>query len=129
MNNELYFPGGSIIIQQNVLDKQNRSANIILNQLDPFGCDSILNVNLSINPEYHMLDTIESSVESTRSGNGKNYRSSENYRFETVNYVGRNSNYLMQLIIHPEYHFSDTLCVLDNFNWSADHRRYEESGV
>jgi len=65
LNNELYFPGGSIIIQQNVLDEQNRSANIILNQLDPFGCDSILNVNLSINPEYHVLDTIEISMEST----------------------------------------------------------------
>ncbi|MBK6700707.1 MAG: gliding motility-associated C-terminal domain-containing protein [Saprospiraceae bacterium] len=35
----------------------------------------------------------------------------------------------MQLIIHPEYHFSDTLCALGNFYWSADHRRYEESGV
>ena len=122
-------PGGNVTIHQQIFNEQNKSASILLNRANQFGCDSILNVNLRIRPEYHLLDTIESCVEYTWSVNGKNYRTSGSYRFDTVTHEGCDSNYLMQLIIHPEYHFSDTLCALGNFYWSADHRRYEESGV
>ncbi|MGB5034119.1 MAG: T9SS type B sorting domain-containing protein, partial [Saprospiraceae bacterium] len=122
-------PGGNVIIHQQIFNEQNKSASIVLNRANQFGCDSTLNVNLRIRPEYHLLDTIESCVEYTWSVNGKNYRTSGSYRFDTVTHEGCDSNYLMQLIIHPEYHFSDTLCALGNFYWSADHRRYEESGV
>ncbi|MGB3085810.1 MAG: SdrD B-like domain-containing protein, partial [Saprospiraceae bacterium] len=53
-------PRGNVSIHQVVFNETNKSGRIILNGANQFGCDSILNINLRIRPEYHFKDTIES---------------------------------------------------------------------
>ncbi|MEP7197132.1 MAG: SdrD B-like domain-containing protein [Saprospiraceae bacterium] len=122
-------PGGNVTIHQTVFNEQKKSAQILLSAANQFGCDSIVNVNLRIPPQYHILDTIESCVEYTWPVTGLNYRSSGTYRLDTVTREGCDSTYQMQLIIHPEFHITDTICKLDHFLWSSSGVDYTKSGV
>ncbi|MBK9108752.1 MAG: gliding motility-associated C-terminal domain-containing protein [Saprospiraceae bacterium] len=121
-------PKGSVWIHQQLFDEKKQTGEITLPRANQFGCDSIVAISLLYYPDYHHIDSMESCVEYFWPPADQIYRTTGLYSFRTQTVHGCDSNFQLQLRIHPEFKLYDTICVLNKYVWPVNNELYEESG-
>lgn len=122
-------PGGSVWVHSVKFDAVHQAGDVVLQNANQHGCDSLIQVDLKILPSYDLKDTLESCGEYTWPVNGLTYKNSGYYRMDGLSEKGCDSIHQLFLTILPEYSFSDTICALDKFQWHANGIQYKESGM
>ena len=83
------------------------------------GSDSVLTMNLYVNPIYDFYDTTEICDNQSYTWRGNVYTQPGDYFDSLVSSLGCDSIYHFHLIVHPTYWFYDTMTICDNqsYNW------------
>lgn len=99
------------------------------NGVTTLGCDSIVNIQVIVNPIYQFTDSFELCNGDTLKTHGKNYSSTGIYRdtFKTVN--GCDSIYITKLKIHPTYRqtLKIGICSNDSFLFDGIYRHRSDT--
>ena len=84
-----------------------------------YGCDSILTLNLSVNPTYSFYETASVCEGDSYNWHGQSYSLPGNYSttYQTVD--GCDSTYHLSFYLHPNFAFHEfeSICEDDTFNW------------
>ncbi len=74
------------------------------------GCDSVIKVTIAVHPkEHYQMSPVTISDQQSYNFFGRILRESGNYEYTTLSAHGCDSIIHMQLIVHPSYHFSDSV--------------------
>lgn len=122
-------PGGQIIMGSQVFNESNRQGVVMLPGANQFGCDSLVHLFLRIRQAFDIEDTIRNCVQYTWPPTGKTYTASGHYKIDLRTHEGCDSIHQLELTIDPEYHFGETLCVINKFLWPISGELYEQSGI
>ncbi len=122
-------PGGQIVLGSQIFNESNRQGTITLSGANEFGCDSLVHLFLRIRKEYNIEDTIRNCVSYTWPPTGKTYTTSGHYELVLQTHESCDSIHQLELTIDPEFHFHETLCVLNKYLWPIDGNLYEQSGI
>ncbi len=90
-----------------------------------FGCDSVVMLNLTIHPSYHIEETAIAC--DSFEWKGTMYHESGVYRFDTISALGCDSVVMLNLTVHPSYQVEEVVAACDSFEWKGT--MYHESGV
>lgn len=93
------------------------------------GCDSIIQLHLTIHPQIISWDTIRKCVSYFWSANKSSYVESGDYQINLRSQFNCDSILNLHLTIDPSYTFTDTISSLDQFFWDATGTLYDQSGI
>jgi hypothetical protein len=93
------------------------------------GCDSIYTLNLNIHPNRQFLQTAMACNEYRWPANQMLYRQSGQYAISLKDFFGCDSIIKLNLVIDPEYSYTDTIVSNTAYTWPVNHQRYDSSGL
>ena len=93
------------------------------------GCDSVIYLNLRIQPSYAFRDSVRRCGTYTWPVNGRSYDQSGSYSLALQTGYSCDSIYYLDLTIDPDYSVYDTVSSLDFYYWPVNWKRYDNSGM
>lgn len=92
------------------------------------GCDSIVTLNLTVNPALSSTETITVCDQYTWSANGQTYTSSGNYSELLTSVDGCDSTANLDLTIVGSYNTNETVTECNSYTWPTNGQTYTTSG-
>jgi hypothetical protein len=93
------------------------------------GCDSTYTLNLVIHPDYEVITDAEACAQYLWPVTNQRYTQSGAYTFPLKTAEGCDSILTLDLVIHPEFEFRDTVFSTEPYLWPINNKTYENSGV
>ncbi|MBK8628364.1 MAG: gliding motility-associated C-terminal domain-containing protein [Saprospiraceae bacterium] len=93
------------------------------------GCDSTYTLDLAINPDYEIITEAEACAQYLWPVTNQRYTQSGTYSFPLKTAQGCDSTLTLDLMIHPEFEFRDTVIASEPYLWPINDQTYETSGV
>jgi gliding motility-associated-like protein len=92
------------------------------------GCDSVLNLDLTIHSSSKQVQMVTACSHYVWPANGQYYSNSGIYKMQLVNNQLCDSILILNLVIHPDYQFNDTIKVCDRYTWPVNGKTYQSGG-
>jgi hypothetical protein len=93
------------------------------------GCDSTYTLDLVIYPDYEIITDAEACAQYLWPVTNQRYTQSGTYTFPLKTVQGCDSILTLDLVIHPEFEFRDTVFTTEPYLWPINNQTYENSGV
>jgi hypothetical protein len=93
------------------------------------GCDSTYTLDLIIHPDYEVITDAEACAQYLWPVTNQRYTQSGAYTFPLKTAEGCDSILTLDLVIHPEFEFRDTVVATEPYLWSINNKTYENSGI
>jgi hypothetical protein len=93
------------------------------------GCDSTYTLDLIIHPDYEVITDAEACAQYLWPVTNQRYTQSGAYNFPLKTGAGCDSILTLDLVIHPEFEFRDTVFATEPYLWAINNKTYENSGV
>ncbi len=94
-----------------------------------FGCDSLVTLNLVLNPSY--LDTVTTSIcdNDSISFQGTTFSDTGIYPFNYNTINGCDSIIVLNLTVNPTFSITENVAICDNYLWPVNNQNYTQSGT
>lgn len=119
---------GNVLIDQQVFNKNKTKGQLIYPSQQSQSCDSVVDVNLTLLPEYLKVDSLEACDEFYWNVDGITYYSDQNLEFKALTRLGCDSTHKLFLRIYPSFRQIDSACTINQYNWKINGNQYKESG-
>jgi hypothetical protein len=93
------------------------------------GCDSTYRLDLTIHPEYNQETTAEACAKYLWSLNNQTYTQSGQHSVTLRTQEGCDSIITLDVTIHPEFEYRDTVITNEPYLWPINNTVYETSGI
>ncbi len=97
--------------------------------LNQYGCDSTITLSLNIVPEYNIQKQEEACGNYTWTVTKERYTATGIYQQQLKTVQGCDSLITLDLTIHPEFEFHDTVSTTTPYYWPLNGQTYDQSGV
>ncbi|MCZ2100162.1 MAG: gliding motility-associated C-terminal domain-containing protein [Chitinophagales bacterium] len=97
--------------------------------LNQYGCDSTITLSLNIAPEYDIQKQEEACGNFTWSVTKERYTATGIYSQLLKTAQGCDSLITLDLTIHPEFEYHDTVSTTSSYYWPLNGQTYDQSGV
>ncbi|MCZ2100329.1 MAG: gliding motility-associated C-terminal domain-containing protein, partial [Chitinophagales bacterium] len=97
--------------------------------LNQYGCDSTITLSLNIAPEYDIQKQEEACGNYTWPVTKERYTATGIYSQLLKTVQGCDSLITLDLTIHPEFEFHDTVSTTSPYYWPLNGQTYDQSGV
>jgi PKD repeat protein len=105
------------------------TSGLYTRQLTTFsGCDSVIYLALTINPVFSQNSSIDACDSYTWPVNGQTYTNSGTYLANYTTAAGCDSNFVLQLGIHTDYHDTISVTECQQYYWTESGAYYDTSG-
>ncbi|MDX2360761.1 MAG: T9SS-dependent M36 family metallopeptidase [Crocinitomicaceae bacterium] len=92
------------------------------------GCDSTLNLDLTIYPSYSTIDNVSACESYVWPVNGQTYTTSGNYPELLASANGCDSTVTLELVINPIHVSSETISACESYTWAVNGQTYTSGG-
>jgi hypothetical protein len=93
------------------------------------GCDSTYLLNLTIHPKYNQETSAEACAKYLWSLNNQTYTQSGQHSVTLRTSQGCDSIITLDVTIHPEFEYRDTIITSEPYLWPINNTTYESSGI
>ncbi len=93
------------------------------------GCDSTYRLDLTIHPEYNQETTAEACAKYLWTLNNQTYTQSGQHSVTLRTQEGCDSIITLDVTIHPEFEYRDTIITNEPYLWPINNTSYETSGI
>lgn len=93
------------------------------------GCDSTYRLDLTIHPEYNQETTAEACAKYLWPLNNQTYTQSGQHSVTLRTQEGCDSIITLDVTIHPEFEYRDTIITNEPYLWPINNTTYETSGI
>jgi len=93
------------------------------------GCDSTYRLDLTIHPEYNQETTAEACAKYLWTINNQTYTQSGQHSLTLRTSQGCDSIITLDVTIHPEFEYRDTIITNEPYLWPINNTTYETSGI
>jgi hypothetical protein len=93
------------------------------------GCDSTHTLELRIHPEYAFITDAEACAQFVWPLTQQRYTQTGKYTLPLKTAEGCDSIFTLDLVIHPEFEFRDTVIATEPYYWSINNQTYDSTGI
>ncbi len=93
------------------------------------GCDSTYTLELVIHPEYAFFTDAEACAQFVWPLTQQRYTQTGTYKLPLKTAEGCDSIFTLDLVIHPEFEFRDTVIATEPYYWSINNQTYDSTGI
>ena len=99
----------------------NTPGNYTVSFTDSYGCDSILQLDLSVYPSYYRMESAEICANETYWWQGESYDQSGTFSKNFPTQEGCDSLFELELWVHPVYEFTESafICEGESYSWEG----------